>query len=228
MPRVLTGIEVANVIIGMGKSPVAPLLQHYDSICAYPCFFDNKVLLTEGRDRAYIQYIKLLIRHYAKYGRVLKIAIYPDYTPLYKLEKVANLNILKNVRFIVPIHDLSELEIADQLMQNGFRVFAGYASDKKLRNYGLDDFKKAVNYDKWYLGVSSKREVREALLHNFQGFDITTFLFGSHDDRRDVKKLISNILNFVKEVSEVKGKQTTLYDFASGQKNLLKWTEHKV
>ena len=202
-----------KVVIGMGRSPVAPLLQHYGNICAYPCFFDNKVLLTEDRDRAYIQYVKLLITHYARYGKALKIAIYPDYTPLYKLEKVANINVLNNITFIVPIHDLSELQIADELTENGFRVFAGYASDKKLRNYELGDFKKAVNYDMWYLGVSSKREVKEALLHNFQGFDITTFLFGSHDDRRDIKKLALNVLNFIKEVSEVKGRQTTLYDF---------------
>jgi hypothetical protein len=202
----------------MGKSPVAPLLQHYDSICAYPCFFDNKVLLTGDRDRAYIQYIKLLLRHYARYHKVLKIAIYPDYTPLNKLEKVANIYILKNVRFIIPIHDLSELEIADQLMQNGFKVFVGYASDNKLRNYEIDEFKKAVNYDKWYLGVSSKRELREALLHDFQGFDITTFLFGRHNDRKDIKNLAVNIVNFVKEINKVSGRQTTLYDFLNVEK----------
>jgi len=204
---------MANVVIGMGKSPVAPLLQHYDNICAYPCFFDNKVLLTEDRDRAYIQYIKLLLRHYARYGKALKIAIYPDYTPLHKLEKVANMQIFRNVKFIVPIHELSELEIVDRLVENGYSVYAGYVSDKKLRNYELNDFKKAVKYDRWYLGVSSKREVREALLHCFQGFDITTFLFGSHKDRKDIKNLASNILSFVKEVSAVKGRQTSLYDF---------------
>ncbi len=63
------------------------------------------------------------------------------------------------------------------------------------------------------MGVSSKREVREALLHGFQGFDITTFLFGRHEDRRDIKRLASNIVNFVKEINEVRDRQTTLYDF---------------
>ncbi|ARM76117.1 hypothetical protein [Acidianus manzaensis] len=201
------------MIIGMGKSPISTLLQQYSSICAYPCFFDNKVLLTGDRNRAYIQYIKLLVRHYAKYGKVLKIAIWPDYTSLYKVEKIANIYLFNNIRFIVPIHDLSELSIADELRENCFRVFAGYASDKKLRNYDLADFK-TVNYDLWYLGVSSKHEAREAVLNNFQGFDITTFLFGRHEDRKDSKKLVSNILNFVKEIKH-QGRQTTLSEFVS-------------
>jgi len=214
------------MIIGMGKSPVTAILQQYNNICAYPCFFDNKVLLTENRNRAYIQYIKLLVRHYAKYGRALKIAIWPDYTPLYKVEKIVNIYLFNNISFIVPIHDLSELEIVDELVENGFRVFAGYASDKKLRKYELDDFKEAVNYDQWYLGVSSKHEVREAVLYNFQGFDITTFLFGRHEDRKDSKKLASNILNFVKEISKVKGIQTTLYDFVKlGSLTVRPWNQ---
>ena len=197
----------------MGKSPVTAILQQHSYICAYPCFFDNKVLLTENRSRAYIQYIKLLVRHYAKYGRALKIAIWPDYTPLYKVEKIANIYLFNNISFIVPIHDLSELEIVDELVENGFRVFAGYASDKKLRDYEINDFLREAKRPLWYLGVSTKKELRELLFYGFDGFDITGYLFGRNEDRKDPKVLKRNLEELLRTISKPQGRQSSILEF---------------
>jgi hypothetical protein len=88
------------MIIGIGKSPLANFInksfREYENIYAYPRFFDNKILLLENKDRAYIYYIKFLIRNLGK----VKIALWPDYTNLYKFGKGTNLGLLKVITFI--------------------------------------------------------------------------------------------------------------------------------
>jgi len=113
------------MIIGIGKSPLSEFIKRnfrYENVYAYPEFFDNKVLLLENRDRAYIHYIKLLIRNLRK----VKIALWPDYTSLSKVQKVANLEVLKDISFVVPIHSMSDLQIVDELRSNNFTVYTGY------------------------------------------------------------------------------------------------------
>jgi len=189
------------MILAMGHSPVVKYLQKLDrpsNFFIYTEFYDSKKDLLEKRYNNYIRKLWEL-------RTTIKIALYPDY-----VKRI--LSVPKNISYIIPIHDLSDVEVADKLREAGFDVWIGFASDKRYRNYEIEDFVKA-NYKKWYLGVSTKHEVREALLYNFQGFDITTFLFGKHEDRKDSKKLASNILNFVKEISKPQGRQLTLYDF---------------
>jgi len=200
------------MIIGIGKSPLANFVNknfRYENVYAYPKFFDNKVLLLENRDRAYIHYIKSLTRNLDK----VKIALWPDYTSLHKVEKVANLGILKGITFVVPIHSLSDLEIVDELRTNNFNVYVGYASDKKFRDYEMNDFLREAKRPIWYLGVSTKKELRELLLYNFDGFDITGYLFGTNEVRKDPDVLKRNLEELLRIVSKPQGRQTSLYDF---------------
>jgi len=207
----------SHVLIGIGDSPLADFVKKYlyDSFVysyfyPYPKFFDNKALLLGDRERAYIYYFKSLIRNLRK----VRIALWADYTPLQKVERVvSSVEILKGIRFIVPIHSLSDFEIADQLRENGFSLFVGYASDKTSRDYEVFDFLKVARDETWYLGVSSKRELREALLHNFNGLDVTGYLFGSNKERTDKKKLIKELEELVRTVTRPRGKQTTLFEF---------------
>ncbi|WP_016732323.1 hypothetical protein [Saccharolobus islandicus] len=201
------------MIIGIGRSPLADFINRNfrcESVYAYPKFFDNKVLLLENRDRAYIHYIKLLVKNVSK----VRIALWPDYTNLSRVEKVVNLGLLRGISFIVPVHDLSDLEIVDKLRENGFNVYIGYASDRKYRNYELIDFLKAAKGEKWYLGVSTKRELKEALMFGFQGIDVTGFLIASkNEQRKDPKILRRNLEDLLRTISKPQGRQLTLYDF---------------
>ena len=200
------------MIIGIGKSPLANFVNknfRYENVYAYPKFFDNKVLLLENRDRAYIRYIKSLTRNLDK----VKIALWPDYTSLHKVEKVTNLGLLKGITFVVPIHSLSDLDIADELRENNFNLYVGYASDKESRDYEMSDFLREAKRPIWYLGVSTKKELREVLLYNFDGFDITGYLFGTNKDRKDPDVLRRNLEELLRIVSKPQGRQTSLYDF---------------
>ena len=204
------------MIIGIGKSPLANFVNknfRYENVYAYPKFFDNKVLLLENRDRAYIHYIKSLTRNLDK----VKIALWPDYTGLHKVEKVANLGLLKGITFVVPIHSLSDLDIADELRENNFNVYVGYASDKKFRDYEMNDFLREAKRPIWYLGVSTKKELRELLLYNFDGFDITGYLFGTNEVRKDPDVLKRNLEELLRIVSKPQGRQTSLYDFLTNK-----------
>ncbi|AKA73852.1 hypothetical protein SULI_07970 [Saccharolobus solfataricus] len=202
------------MIIGIGKSPLADFVNRsfskYENVYAYPRFFDNKVLLLENRDRAYIHYIKLLIRNIGK----VKIALWPDYISYRAAAKIVNLDLLHNINFIVPIHDIKDIEIGEELEAQGFRVFYGYASDNKYRNYELIDFLKIVKGEKWYLGISSKRELKEALTFGFQGMDITGFLLASkNEQRKDPKVLRRNLEDLLRTISKPQGRQSSILEF---------------
>ncbi|ACR42208.1 hypothetical protein [Saccharolobus islandicus] len=202
------------MIIGIGKSPLADFVNRNfrcESVYAYPKFFDNKVLLLENRDRAYIHYIKLLVKNVSK----VRIALWPDYTSIKKVSKVVNLGLLRGISFIVPIHDLSDLEIVDKLRENGFRAFIGYASDKKFRDYEIEDFLKEAKRPLWYLGVSTKKELKEAIRYGFDGFDITGYLFGRNEDRKDPRALKRNLEELLKTVSKPQGRQSSILEFLS-------------
>jgi hypothetical protein len=203
------------MIIGIGKSPLANFVNknfRYENVYAYPRFFDNKVLLLENRDRAYIRYMKSLIRNLGK----VKIALWPDYTSLSKVGKVVNLGLLKGITFIVPVHSLSDLEIVDELRANNFNVYVGYASDKKFRDYEMNDFLREAKRPIWYLGVSTKKELREVLLYNFDGFDITGYLFGTNENRKDPTVLKRNLEELFRTVFNP-SRQTSLYDFLTNK-----------
>lgn len=199
------------MIIGVGKSPLAIFINkhfNFDNLYAYPKFFDEKKLLLSSKT-GYIFYLKRLIKmhHY------VKLALWPDYIPYKTAAKVTNLDLLHNITFIVPIHSLQDIKIGEELERQGFKVFYGYASDAKYRDYEIREFLKEVNGLKWYLGVSTKHEFHEALRFDFEGMDITGFLFGSHEDRKNREKLTLNILNLIKEVNKPQGKQSSILEF---------------
>ena len=201
------------MIVGIGKGPLADFVNknfRCEYIYAYPKFFDNKVLLLEKRDRAFIHYIKLLIRNMYR----VKIVLWPDYISYKTAAKIANLDLLRNISFIVPIHSLSDVEIGEELEAHGFKVFYGYASDNKYRDYEIDEFLREAKGPLWYLGVSTKKELKELLFYNFDGFDVTGYLFGRNEDRKDHKVLKKNVEELLRTVSKPHGKQTSLYDFS--------------
>jgi hypothetical protein len=200
------------MIIGIGRGPIAYRIRYTSfnnsELLPYPLFYDNKKLLLTTTN-GYIYYLKELV----KLKNIIKVALWPDNTRLDKAARVVNIFLLENITFVVPIHSLDQLEIVDKLKEFNFRVFTGYASDKKYRNYELEDFIKAAKTKKWYLGVSTKKELRELLLHNFDGFDITGYLFGTHENRKDFKVLMRNLEELLRTVSKPQGKQLTLFDF---------------
>jgi hypothetical protein len=200
------------MIIGIGRSPIAYRIRYTSfnnsELLPYPLFYDNKKLLLTATN-GYIYYLKELV----KLKNIIKVALWPDNIDLGKAARVVNIFLLENITFVVPIHSLDQLEIVDKLKEFNFRVFTGYASDKKYRNYELGDFIKAAKTKKWYLGVSTKKELRELLLHNFDGFDITGYLFGSHEDRKNPEIVTKKLRKLLQLISKPQGKQLTLFDF---------------
>ncbi len=64
----------------------------------------------------------------------------------------------------------------------------------------------------WYLGVSTKTELKEALMFNFHGMDVTGFLFGKNEDRKNALKLRRMLTDFLKQVSKP-GRQSSILEF---------------
>jgi hypothetical protein len=203
------------MIIGIGRSPIADfIIKYYNeyvgkALYPYPLFYDNKKLLLTSTN-GYIYYLKELV----KLKNIIKVALWPDYISYRAAAKIANLDLLHNINFIVPIHDLKDIEIGEELEAQGFRIFYGYASDKKYRNYELIDFLKIVKGEKWYLGISSKRELNEALTFGFQGMDLTGFLLASkNEDRKDPKVLKRNLEDLLRTISKPQGRQSSILEF---------------
>ncbi|BDB96984.1 hypothetical protein [Saccharolobus caldissimus] len=200
-----------DIIIGIGQGPLADFVKKHgisDKLYPYPAFFDDKIVLLRSK-AGYIPYLKKMIFRINE----IKIALWPDYIKPETAAKIVDLNLLRNVLFVVPIHDIKDVEIGEELEAKGFRVFYGFASDKKYRDYSLEEFLGEIKGDKWYLGVSSKRELKEALVNNFSGFDVTGYLFGKHKDRKNPQKLQKMLLELLATINKHQGRQTTLYDF---------------
>jgi len=200
------------MIIGIGRGPLSYFVWKHlrefigGVVLPYPLFYDAKRDLLTNK-YAYINYLrKLQLRR-----KEVKIAVYPDYIPPNKVH--VNLSLLKSIEFIVPIHSLEDLAIAAELEALGFNIYYGFASEPHYRSYTLNDFIRAVKGKKWYLGISTKRELQEALNYGFDGADITGFLFGKNEDRKNALKLRRMLTDFLKQVSKPQGRQLTLYDF---------------
>jgi len=197
MLKVLMGVKM---ILALGYNPLIQKLQDVTGYIVYPKFFDNKKAL-------------LIERNYKKYLRELwfnrnkiEVALYPD-----------NINYVlpvpKNIAYVVPIHTLSQLEIADKLRENNYKVIAGYASDQKYRDYTIQDFIKASKYQNWYLGISTKHELKEALFYSFDYGDITLMLLGRFRQLRDVNYVRRKLKEIQQLVSKSHGKQSSILDF---------------
>jgi len=194
------------MIVGIGRSPITDfIIKYYNeyvgkALYPYPLFLDDKKLLLQGKKARYVQ------RLWAN-KNVTKIALYPDYT--YEI-----LNLPKHILYILPIHDLrKDYELYCKLKEK-YNIWPRYASDVKYRNYSLEEFLEEFKGEKlWYLGVSTKTELKEALMFNFQGMDVTGFLFGKNEDRKNALKLRRMLTDFLKQVSKPQGRQSSILEF---------------
>ncbi|ALG97005.1 hypothetical protein [Sulfolobus monocaudavirus SMV3] len=196
------------MILAIGYNPIIEKLQDITGYIIYPRFFDDKKTLLI--DRNYKRYLKEL---WFNKNRI-EVALYPD-----NIDYL--LPVPKDITYVVPIHTLSQLEIADKLTENNYKVITGYASDQKYRDYTIDDFIKASKYKNWYLGISTKHELKEAMLYSFDYGDITLMLLGRFQQLKD----INYVRRKLKELSQLvsrHGKQLTLFDFSqsNGTSNL--------
>ena len=129
-----------------------------------------------------------------------------DYIPPNKVH--VNLSLLKSIEFIVPIHSLEDLAIAAELEALGFNIYYGFASNPHYRSYTLNDFLRAVKGRKWYLGVSTRHELEEALRYDFDGIDITGYVLGRNKDRKNSSLLKERVEELIMKV-----KQKRITDF---------------
>lgn len=196
------------MIIGIGKSPLSYFVWKYMSeyVCnplyPYPLFYDAKGDLLTSK-LAYIGYLRKL---QVKRNEV-RIAVYPDYVLPHKAR--VNLSPLKSIEFVVPIHSLeNDMVIVEELKSLGFKVYYGYASDSRYRSYTLNDFLRAVKGRKWYLGVSTRHELEEALRYDFDGIDITGYVLGRNNIRKDSGRLKRRVKELIMKV-----KQKRITDF---------------
>jgi len=194
------------MIVGIGRSPITDfIIKYYNeyvgkALYPYPLFLDDKKLLLQGKKARYVQ------RLWAN-KNVTKIALYPDYT--YEI-----LNLPKHILYILPIHDLRKDYELYCKSKEKYNIWPRYASDVKYRNYSLEEFLEEFKGEKlWYLGVSTKTELKEALMFNFQGMDVTGFLFGKNEDRKNALKLRRMLTDFLKQVSKPQGRQSSILEF---------------
>jgi hypothetical protein len=173
--------------IAIGKNPFYKLLKKdfEDEFIIFPEFYDNMKLLIKQK---YDNYIKQIW----KYRKIIKFAVYPDY--VYKLFVLP-----ENITYIYPLHSFKQLNFVEKLKQK-YKIIIGYCSNYKYRDYTLHQFLKRINEPKWYLGISSQSELREAIKY-FEYGDITLILLGSYYQIRNydyVKKQLNNLKKTVK------------------------------
>nr|WP_011225163.1 hypothetical protein [Sulfolobus islandicus]CAG38201.1 hypothetical protein [Sulfolobus islandicus]CDF47315.1 unnamed protein product [Sulfolobus islandicus] len=189
--------------LAIGYNPLISKLQDTPNYIVYPRFFDDKrALLIE---RNYKKYLKELWLNKNK----IEVALYPD-----NISYI--LPVPGSITYVVPIHNLSQLEIADKLRENNYKVIAGYASDPKYRDYTIQDFVKASKYETWYLGISTKRELKEALFYSFNYGDITLMLLGRFEQIRDINYVKRKLTELLQLISKPQGKQLSLFAFTGG------------
>ncbi len=169
------------------------------NLILYPEFFDDKRALLDGGWRPYLH---SLIRRRQK----IKIALYPDYATA-----ALTMSVPRNIEYVVPVHDLSAFEVVDRLLSDNYIAWAGYASDPRYRNYTMDGFLSAADGRRiWYLGASTMHELREAILNNFGGADVTGYILGNNDTRRDARLAAAKVREIALRAAAVAGRQVRL------------------
>ena len=185
--------------LAVGHGPIADFVRREKmELIAFPEFFDNKRLLLQGRVR---EYVRALLKNY----RQIKYALYPDY--YYK-----ELDLPTSITYVYPVHKLSEADFIKGL-QRKYNIIPGYASDPRFRDYSITDFTETFKGPKWYLGVSTWKEIREALLFGFDYADITGFLLGRFHQIKDRDYLRRRIRELLKLVSKPQGRQSSILEF---------------
>nr|WP_011114797.1 hypothetical protein [Sulfolobus islandicus]AAK06919.1 ORF198 [Sulfolobus islandicus] len=187
-------------IIGVGRSPAFYNIKlSFGNVYIYPQFYDDKKSLIEKKFSKYVSNVW-------RYKSVIKFAVYPDYVRII-------FNLPSNITYIYPVHDLNDVEFYFKLKEK-YNVWAGYASNEKLRNYSLEEFIAVFKDEKkWYLGVSTKQELKEAIGYGFDGFDITSMLLGRFKQIKDINYVKRKLTELLQLISRPQGKQLSLYDF---------------
>ncbi len=163
----------------------------------YPRFFDNKKKLIKRDYKSYIYDVWRL-------RNIIQYAIYPDYIR-------EELPLPRNIKYIYAIHELEKDAKAFFTLSGKFSLIAGYASDEKWRDYSLKEFLSTFrDAEKWYLGISTKRELKEAVYNKFDYGDITTMALGSFKDLRDYNNVKRKMIELYHIVNELE-KQTVLF-----------------
>ena len=163
----------------------------------FPRFFDNKKKLIKRDYKSYIYDVWRL-------RNVIEYAIYPDYVR-------EELPLPKHIKYIYVIHELEKDADAFFRLREKFYLIAGYASGEKYRDYTLQEFMQTFrDTEKWYLGISTKRELKEAVLNRFDYADITTMLLGSFKDLRDYNYVKRKMIELYHVVQGLE-KQTILF-----------------
>mgnify|MGYP001772664819 FL=1 len=163
----------------------------------YPRFFDNKKKLIKRDYKSYIYDVWRL-------RNVIEYAIYPDYVR-------EELPLPGHIKYIYVIHELEKDTKAFFTLNGKFKLIAGYASDERYRDYTLQEFLRTFrDAEKWYLGISTKWELREAVLSRFNYGDITTMLLGSFKDLKDYNYVKRKMIELYHAVHELE-KQTVLF-----------------
>jgi hypothetical protein len=157
--------------IAIGNNPFWKLLSYDNEISryfiVYPAFYDNLKALI---NKKYENYIRQLWRK----RKIIKYALYPDY-----IRKIIPLP--KSITYIYPVHSLNEVDFINRLKKE-YSIIAGYCSNPKLRDYNLKEFIQIFPSIRWYLGISTMKELREAIKYNFEYCDITLMLLGRFSD----------------------------------------------
>ena len=168
----------------------------------HPRFYDNKKLLLSSKG-----YGSYLVKLW-KLKNKIEIAVYPD--NIHYL-----LTVPKSLQYIYVIHDIDKDTEAYFSLKKDLKLIAGYASDEQFRNYTIEQFlERFRNEPKWYLGISAKRELREAAEHHFDYGDITLMALGSFRDIRTYEQVRERLFRFY-ELKENLEKQTKIEEFRS-------------
>ena len=172
-----------------------------DFYIVYPRFYDNKKLLLSSRGiGGYL--LKLW-----QLKKVIEYAVYPD--NIHYL-----LTVPKNITYIYVIHRLEEDSKAYFELKKELNLIVGYASGEKWRNYSLKEFLETFSKErKWYLGISTKWELKEAVYSKFDYGDITTMALGSFKDLRSYERVKELLIKFFEHKNSLE-RQTYLADFS--------------
>jgi len=193
-----------EIAIGHTYTKFLKLMQNDSEINSkfiiFPRFFDNKKKLIKREYKSYVYDVWRL-------RNVIQYAIYPDYVR-------EELPLPRNIKYIYVIHEIEKDSKAFFTLSGKFSLIVGYASGEKYRDYSLKEFMQTFrDTEKWYLGVSTKWEAKEAIANDFDYMDITTMAIGSFKDLRSyesVKSLLLRFYEYVKKEEEKMKKQLRL------------------
>jgi len=157
----------------------------------YPRFFDDKRTLLSGK--GYSGYIVKLWEMKNK----IEYAVYPDY--VHEL-----LFVPKSTTYIYVIHDFDADAKAYFQLKQHLNLIAGFPSDDESKNYSIDEFiERFKNEKKWYLGVSARWRLKQAIEYQFDYADITLMALGSFKDIKKYERVRQLLFEFYRWKEEL-------------------------